>query len=62
MDETPRHSCRRAEAAHGVPFDDEPRLIARIPDHELWMTSFSYPDHDLRGLASQVSRARREPP
>ena len=24
----------------GVPFSDEPHLIARMPDHELWMTFF----------------------
>ena len=31
----------RAElAGRGVAFDDEPHLIARMPDHELWMTFF----------------------
>lgn len=24
--------------ARGVPFEDRPHLIARMPDHELWMT------------------------
>jgi methylmalonyl-CoA/ethylmalonyl-CoA epimerase len=26
--------------ARGVPFIDQPHLIARMPDHELWMTFF----------------------
>ena len=38
----------------GVPFDDEPHLIARMPDHELWMTFFRDPDRNLLGLMSEV--------
>jgi methylmalonyl-CoA/ethylmalonyl-CoA epimerase len=38
----------------GVPFDDEPHLIARMPDHELWMTFFRDPDRNLHGLMSEV--------
>lgn len=30
--------------ARGVAFDDVPHLIARLPDHELWMTFFRDPD------------------
>ena len=45
----------RAElASRGVPFDDEPHLIARMPDHELWMTFFRDPDGNLLGLMSEV--------
>ena len=45
----------RAElAGRGVPFDDEPHLIARMPDHELWMTFFRDPDRNLLGLMSEV--------
>ena len=42
------------EAAHaalvgkGVAFQDGPKLIARMPDHELWMAFFQDPDgHQL---------------
>ena len=48
------------EAAHselverGVPFDDEPHLIARMPDHDLWMAFFRDPDRNLLGLMSEV--------
>jgi methylmalonyl-CoA/ethylmalonyl-CoA epimerase len=38
----------------GVPFDDEPHLIARMPDHELWMTFFRDPDDNVHGLMSEV--------
>ena len=38
----------------GVPFDDEPHLIARMPDHELWMTFFRDPDRNLHGLMAEV--------
>jgi methylmalonyl-CoA/ethylmalonyl-CoA epimerase len=38
----------------GVPFDDEPHLIARMPDHELWMAFFRDPDRNLHGLMSEV--------
>src|SRR5262245_44143348 len=34
----------------GVPFDDGPHLIAKMPDHELWMAFFRDPDRNLHGL------------
>jgi catechol 2,3-dioxygenase-like lactoylglutathione lyase family enzyme len=39
----------------GVPFDDEPHLIARMPDHELWMTFFRDPDHNVHALMSEIT-------
>jgi catechol 2,3-dioxygenase-like lactoylglutathione lyase family enzyme len=45
----------RAELVErGVPFEDEPHLIARMPDHELWMTFFRDPDRNLHGLMAEV--------
>ena len=38
----------------GVPFVDEPHLIAKLPDHELWMAFFRDPDGNLMGLMSEV--------
>ena len=38
----------------GVPFVDEPHLIAKLPDHELWMVFFRDPDGNLMGLMSEV--------
>jgi methylmalonyl-CoA/ethylmalonyl-CoA epimerase len=48
------HAARAELVARGVPFDDEPHLIARMPDHELWMTFFRDPDRNLHGLMSEV--------
>ena len=48
-------AAARAElVGRGVPFEDEPHLIARLPDHELWMTFFRDPDGNLHGLMSEV--------
>ncbi len=38
----------------GVEFVDEPHLIARLPDHELWMTFFKDPSDNLLALMSEV--------
>jgi catechol 2,3-dioxygenase-like lactoylglutathione lyase family enzyme len=38
----------------GVSFVDEPHLIAKLPDHELWMVFFRDPDGNLMGLMCEV--------
>jgi catechol 2,3-dioxygenase-like lactoylglutathione lyase family enzyme len=38
----------------GVEFEAEPHLIARLPDHELWMAFFRDPDGNLLALMSEV--------
>lgn len=43
-----------ALSARGVPFEGEPHLIAKMPDHELWMTFLLDPDRNLIGLMSEV--------
>ena len=37
----------------GVVFEDEPHLIARMPDHELWMSFFKDPDGHLLALMEE---------
>ena len=50
------------QAAHarmkekGVIFEDEPHMIARLPDHDLWMTFFRDTEGNLMGLMSEVKR------
>ncbi len=50
------------QAAHlrmqgsGVKFEDEPHLIAKMPDHDLWMTFFRDSEGNLLGLMSEVQR------
>src|SRR3984957_16116321 len=36
----------------GVKFEDEPHLIAKMPDHDLWMTFFRDSEGNLLGLMS----------
>ncbi|HEX2134391.1 MAG TPA: VOC family protein [Microvirga sp.] len=39
--------------SRGVVFQDEPHLIARMPDHELWMAFFRDPDGHLLALMAE---------
>ena len=39
--------------AKEVKFEDEPHLIAKMPDHELWMTFFRDPDGHPLGLMEE---------
>jgi methylmalonyl-CoA/ethylmalonyl-CoA epimerase len=41
----------------GVRFEDEPHMIARMPDHELWMTFFRDSENNLLALMSEVRQA-----
>jgi methylmalonyl-CoA/ethylmalonyl-CoA epimerase len=41
-------------ASRGVAFEGEPHLIAKMPDHELWMAFFRDPDRNLLALMSEV--------
>jgi catechol 2,3-dioxygenase-like lactoylglutathione lyase family enzyme len=41
-------------ADRGVAFEAKPHLIARMPDHELWMAFFRDPDGNLLALMSEV--------
>ncbi len=50
------------QAAHlrmktsGVHFEDEPHMLAKMPDHDLWMTFFRDSEGNLMGLMSEVKR------
>ena len=44
----------RELGARGVRFEGEPHLIAKMPDHELWMAFFRDPDGNLMALMSEV--------
>ncbi|HKC70856.1 MAG TPA: VOC family protein [Terriglobales bacterium] len=41
-------------AERGVKFEDTPHMIARMPDHELWMTHFRDSENNLLSLMSEV--------
>jgi methylmalonyl-CoA/ethylmalonyl-CoA epimerase len=40
-------------AARGVNFIDQPHLVARLPDHELWMTFFRDTEGNTLALMSE---------
>ena len=48
------HETRAELAERGAEFDDDPHLIARMADHELWMTFFRDPDRNLHGLMAEI--------
>ncbi len=48
------HAKMKADGAH---FEDEPHLIARMPDHDLWMTFFRDSEGNLMGLMSEVRKS-----
>lgn len=40
-----------------VSFDDEPHVVARMPDHDLWMCFFRDPDDNVFALMAEVSKS-----
>ena len=40
----------------GACFEDEPHVIAKMPDHDLWMTFFRDTEDNLLALMSEVKR------
>ena len=42
--------------AKGARFEDEPHMIARMPDHDLWMTFFRDSENNLLALMSEVKK------
>ena len=55
------HQAQHALAARGVAFEREPALIARMPDHDLWMTFFRDLDRNLLALMSEVPHTAAPP-
>jgi catechol 2,3-dioxygenase-like lactoylglutathione lyase family enzyme len=46
----------------GVSFDGPPHLIARMPDHDLWMAFFSDPDGHTLALMQEAPKGYAPPP
>src|SRR5215475_1326568 len=51
-----QEACREL-AARGLVFEQEPHMIARMADHDLWMAFFRDPDRNLLGLMSEVKHS-----
>ncbi|HYN81370.1 MAG TPA: VOC family protein [Gemmatimonadaceae bacterium] len=45
----------RALVAAGVPLEHEPTIIAKMPDHDLWMSFVRDSEGNVVGLMSEVS-------
>jgi methylmalonyl-CoA/ethylmalonyl-CoA epimerase len=50
-------AAHRQLLAQEVRFEDEPHVIARMPDHDLWMTFFRDSENNVLALMSEVRRA-----
>ncbi|HEX5970548.1 MAG TPA: VOC family protein [Gemmatimonadaceae bacterium] len=52
-------AAHAAMLGRGVQFVDEPHLVARMPDHDLWMCFFTDPDgHTLALMCERPTGAR----
>ena len=49
-------AAHAALVARGVAFEEGPKLIARMPDHELWMAFMRDPGGNLLALMAEVRR------
>lgn len=47
-------AAHQALAGRGVRFEDQPHLVAKLPDHDLWMCFFRDSENNLFGLMSEV--------
>jgi len=51
------HHQYQALRSRDVAFDGEPHLIAKMPDHDLWMAFFRDPDRNPLALMCEMPRA-----
>ena len=48
------HAAFTTLSKRGIQFEVKPHVIAKMPDHELWMAFFRDPDENLLALMSEV--------
>ena len=51
------HATYATLKERGVPFIDEPHLIARMPDHDLWMVFFKDTEDNTIGIMCELPNA-----
>jgi methylmalonyl-CoA/ethylmalonyl-CoA epimerase len=51
------HAAHTRMKESGVHFEDEPHLVAKMPDHDLWMVFFRDSENNLLGLMSEVPQS-----
>jgi methylmalonyl-CoA/ethylmalonyl-CoA epimerase len=47
-------AAHRELSARGVPFDDQPHIIANMGTYDLWMAFFRDSEHNLLGIMGEV--------
>jgi methylmalonyl-CoA/ethylmalonyl-CoA epimerase len=52
------HGVYAALEQRGVEFVQKPHLVAKMPDHDLWMAFLKDPDGNVIGMMSEVRAAR----
>jgi len=50
------NATHQSLSARNVRFEDKPHIIARMSDHDLWMTFFRDSENNLLGLMSEVRK------
>jgi methylmalonyl-CoA/ethylmalonyl-CoA epimerase len=50
------HAVHAALEARGVPFKGKPHLVARMPDHELWMAFFTDSEENTLALMAELQK------
>jgi predicted enzyme related to lactoylglutathione lyase len=48
------HRATAALKAKGVKFEEEPHMIAKMPDHDLWLVAFRDSEENICALMSEV--------
>lgn len=51
------HATHEALVARGVTFTDDPHLVAKMSDHDLWMAFFKDPAGNILALMSEIPHA-----
>jgi len=51
------HAVHAALTGQAVVFLQPPHLVAKMPEHDLWMAFLKDPDGNVLGLMSEVPRA-----
>jgi len=53
--------AQKTLAAKGAQFFEKPHVIARLPDHDLWLTEFRDSEGNPMALMSEIRGAARQP-
>lgn len=52
------HAAAETLKARGVEFERDPHLVAKMPDHDLWLAFFRDPDRNALALMCEIKRKR----